>query len=227
MNHCRVAAVFTLTALGCVTGCTPHTPVSPDVPEATERPAPETDSPLVGGKSTDTIPAIPVPTLMVEVQGAVVRPGAYEMSAGSRVQDVLMRAGGTTAGALVDDLNIAARLIDGSVLTIPYQASGEGAAAYNPPAYTRSGGEGTHARAGTEARPEVPGTSGDRPPAPVNVNTATQAELERIPGVGPKTAEKIIRFREQQPIRNLDDLKHVQGIGEKRLESLRPYLRAQ
>jgi competence ComEA-like helix-hairpin-helix protein len=56
----------------------------------------------------------------------------------------------------------------------------------------------------------------------VNINTATQAELETLPGVGEKTAEKIMRFRETQPFTQVDDLQYVQGIGEKRMEALRP-----
>lgn len=161
------------------------------------------------------------PTAMVEVQGAVAHPGLYALVQGARLFDALASAGGATAEADTSGLNIAARLIDGSVVSVPYRAAypGDGtpdAAALNPPAYTRAGW-----RAG------APGTMGEGSLAPgagglVNLNTATQQELESLPGVGPKTAEKIMRFRSEQPFANVDDLRYIQGIGEKRLETLRP-----
>lgn len=164
-----------------------------------------------------------VQTAMIEVQGAVATPGVYALDADARIYNALMAAGGPHAEADLSDLNIAARLVDGSVLSVPYRAASPGdgtpgAAALNPPAYTRSGWQGVGQS--SIAVGAVTAPAGGR----ININTATQAALEELPGVGPKTAEKIIRFREMQPFSSVEDLQYVQGIGEKRLETLRPHV---
>jgi competence protein ComEA len=165
---------------------------------------------------------------MVEIQGAVAAPGMYSFPGNARVYDALEKAGGASENAEIRDINIAATLLDGSVLSIPYrQNDGQialpGAADLNPPAYTRSGWrESPSGKVGpgsATSREGVPDS-----PAKVNINTATQAELETLPGVGEKTAEKIMRHRETQPFTHVDDLGFVQGIGEKRLETLRPHV---
>jgi len=158
--------------------------------------------------------------IMVEVQGAVARPGMYRIPSGARIHDALERAGGPTADAEIRDLNIAARLADGSVLSIPYAQRPGGrpeatAAQLNPPRYTRSGwreGGGEMVQSGTAT------ASGA---GCIDLNTATQAELETLPGIGPKTAMKIIHYRTQQPFTQVEDLRNIQGIADKRLESLR------
>ncbi len=158
--------------------------------------------------------------IMVEVQGAVPNPGIYRFRAGTRIQDAMERAGGPSTMAEIRDLNIAARLIDGSVLSVPYQqqhgnVTQATAAQLNPPSYTRSGWRGG------EEVPILPGAAVGSSTRCVNLNTATQQELEELPGVGPKTAAKIMRYREQQPFASPEDLRNIQGIGEKKLESLR------
>jgi competence protein ComEA len=163
--------------------------------------------------------------LMVEIQGAVAVPGVYGLPPEARVHDALEKAGGAIENAEIRDINIAAALVDGSVLTIPYQQNEEGplqpgAADLNPPGYTRSG----WAETTTASAAPASGVSATSVPGKVNINTATQAELETLPGVGEKTAEKIIRHRETQRFTQVDDLGYVQGIGEKRLETLRPHV---
>lgn len=163
--------------------------------------------------------------LMVEIQGAVVSPGVYSFPPEARVHDALQKAGGPLDHAEIRDLNIAAALVDGSVLSVPYQQQDSGpiqagAADLNPPEYTRSGWTDT----GVASPASTPGAPAAPVSAKVNINTATQAELETLPGVGEKTAEKIIRHRESQSFTQVDDLGYVQGIGEKKLEELRPHV---
>ncbi len=167
-----------------------------------------------------TSPQPVTPKIQVEIQGAVQRPGAYAFAPGTRLYEALQRAGGVTASAEIRDLNIAAPLRDGSVLTVPGEIShsspsGATAAQLNPAEYTRSGWfqEG----AGPQSRTAVGGTRSGC----TDLNHATSAELEALPGVGPKTAEKIIRYREQQPFTQVEDLRNIQGIGDKRMETLR------
>lgn len=202
-----VIASLAVTALS----CQPATRTPPIAPV-------ETAAPPVARPDPPAAPQGETP-IQVEVQGAVMDPDSYSLPRGARVHDALEAAGGPSDNAELRDLNIAARLIDGSVLTVPYQARGEsptpGAADLNVPAYTRSRGQYGAAIAGDAGE-------GAASAARINLNRATQSELETLPGVGPKTAEKILRFRALQPFSSVDDLRYVQGIGDKRLETLRP-----
>lgn len=174
----------------------------------------------------ESVPPPPTGRVMVEIQGAVASPGVYGFASDARVFDALQKAGGPLESAEIRDLNIAATLQDGSVLSVPFRTQGQGAVQpgasdLNPPAYTRSGWSEGAAQpgatvAGSAANPAAPGK--------ININTATQAELETLPGVGVKTAEKIISFRQTQPFTQVDDLRYVQGIGDKRMETLRPHV---
>jgi len=163
--------------------------------------------------------------MMVEIQGAVLSPGVYSFPTDARVYDALEKAGGPLDHAEIRDINIAAALVDGSVLSVPYQQQEggpiqPGAADLNPPSYTRSGWTDTT----TATALPAPGVAAAPVSGKVNINTATQSELETLPGVGEKTAEKIMRHRETQRFTHVDDLGYVQGIGEKRLETLRPHV---
>lgn len=159
--------------------------------------------------------------IQVEIQGAVHRPGAYAFAPETRLYEALRRAGGITASAEIRDLNIAAPLRDGSVLTVPSQEghstpSVATAAQLNPAEYTRSGWFQVSASSVATA------DNGGNNSGCTDLNRATSAELEALPGVGPKTAEKIIRYREAQPFTQVEDLRNVQGIGDTRMQSLRP-----
>ena len=135
----------------------------------------------------------PVPTeqpLVVHITGAVPRPGIYAMPKGSRVQDVISAAGGFLAEADKSNINLAERLEDGQRLDIPY---GEGGSILIP----------------TPGERLVP--SGDEL---VNINTASSAELDTLPGIGPTTAQKIIDYRTQNgPFQAIKDIMNVSGIG--------------
>lgn len=147
--------------------------------------------------------AIVQPGLVVDLRGEVARPGVYELPAGSRLDDAVAAAGGLTPEAELSQLNMAARLQDGSVVTVP------SVAVLTP---QDSGvDEGAGPRAGG-------GQAGGR----INLNTASAAELDTLPGVGEVTAGRIIAFREANgPYRSIDDLVHVQGISMKTVNGLR------
>jgi competence protein ComEA len=133
--------------------------------------------------------------LVVDVAGAVQRPGVYRLPAGSRVEDAVRRAGGARPGAELESVNLAARLADGQQVVVPKHASASGAAA-----------------AGAEE-------------GPIGLGTATAAQLEGIDGIGPVTAEDIIGFRDQHGgLSSVDQLDQVPGIGPATMESLRARL---
>jgi competence protein ComEA len=209
--------LLALYALTLLCGCDSAVSV---LPEEVEFGTAVSISPAMPEPDPEPAPSSQVTDIMVEVQGAVSNPGTYRFPTGARIHDAMDRAGGATTVSEIRDLNIAARLLDGSVLSVPYQQQHGNitqatAAQLNPPGYTRSGW------GGGEEVPISPGAAVGSGTRCVNLNTATQQELEELPGVGPKTAAKIMRYREQQPFASPEDLRNIQGIGEKRLESLR------
>ena len=141
--------------------------------------------------------------VVVDVTGAVRKPGVYRMPAGSRVNDAVKRAGGATGKAAVDSINLAARLADGQQVVVPEEAPGGGGAA-----------------AGAAI-----GAAGAEEDAPIGLSTATAAELDTIDGIGPVTAEDIIEFREEHGgLSSVDQLDEISGIGPATMEALRERL---
>ena len=144
---------------------------------------------------------------VVQVAGAVRRPGVYRLPAGSRVQDAVRRAGGRAHGGDVDAVNLAAKVADGQRIVVPKRVSAAGGAA-----------------AVASAPAPAPGSTD--PPAdtaPIDLNTATAEQLDTLDGVGPATVAKILEFRTQHGgFTSVDDLAQIPGIGEKRLAALKP-----
>lgn len=142
----------------------------------------------VGGQGGD---------LVVHVAGAVRRPGVYRMPAGSRVDDAVSRAGGASAEALLEAVNLAARLADGQQVVVPERLAGGG---------TPAGG--------------LAAESG-----PISLGTATVEQLEEIDGIGPVTATAIVEFRDEHGgLASVDQLDQVSGIGPATMDSLRASL---
>lgn len=174
------------------------------LPSAGGARAPSDALPAPGGPASGT--ATTMALIYVQVAGAVQKPGVYEVPAGSRVFEVLKRAGGATTEADEQALSLAAPLQDGARVYVPRR--GEEIA----PPPVAPGGTGA---AG-------PGTSSS-PAAPVSLSNASQTELETLPGIGPRTAERIIAYREQNgPFGSVEELEEVSGIGPAILERLRP-----
>jgi competence protein ComEA len=138
---------------------------------------------------------VPTGLVVVDVVGAVRRPGLYRLSQGARIADAVSRAGGATAKADLALVNLAAPLADGEQVVVP----GRGAA---------------------EAAPA--GTAGAAPTGPVHLSTATLEQLDSLPGIGPVTAQKILDYRQKHgAFTSVDALDAVPGIGPARLEQLK------
>jgi competence protein ComEA len=134
--------------------------------------------------------------LYVHVAGMVRRPGLYRLAGGSRVAMAIDRAGGARSGADLSAVNLAMRVQDGQQVLVPRR----GAAPASP---TEGAG---------------PGGGGAR----LSLATATADQLEQLDGIGPTLAKRIVDYREQHGgFRSLDELKQVEGIGEKRFEALK------
>ncbi|MBK5219064.1 MAG: ComEA family DNA-binding protein [Thermoleophilia bacterium] len=135
--------------------------------------------------------------VVVDVTGAVRSPGVYRLPAGSRVNDAVARAGGAEAGAVLEAVNLAARLADGQQVVVPARGPG-----------------GTVAVAGTASED-----------GPISLGTATVDQLDTIDGIGPVTAADITEFRDQHGgLASVDQLDQVSGIGPATMEALRARL---
>lgn len=135
--------------------------------------------------------------VVVDVTGAVARPGVYRLPAGARVTDAVERAGGASGGALLEAINLAARLADGQQVVVPKRGP-----AGAPLSAAGTGEEG-----------------------PISLGTATVEQLDTIEGIGPVTAQDIIQFRDEHGgLSSVDQLDQVSGIGPATMDSLRSRL---
>jgi competence protein ComEA len=159
-------------------------------PEAVSVPPPQVERP-----STAQPGVAGQQLLVVDVTGAVRRPGLRRLPPGSRVADAIRAAGGVLPGTKQPGVNLARKLVDGEQIVVGAPAAAPGSGAAGPPA---TGG-------------------------PVNLNTATIEQLDSLSGIGPVTAQRIIEWREAHGgFTSVDQLREIDGIGERRFASLRP-----
>jgi competence protein ComEA len=142
--------------------------------------------------------------VVIDVSGAVRRPGVYRLPAGSRVADALRRAGGAKRRADLTQINRAAKLEDGRQVLVPVRTPG-----------------------GAAAAPAAPDGSSPAPGGPpLNLNTATLEQLEGLDGIGPAMAQRILDYRKAHGgFGSVEELGQVPGIGDKRLAALRDKVR--
>lgn len=142
--------------------------------------------------------------VLVDIAGAVRRPGVYELPRTARVLDAVRRAGGATSRANLAAINRAAPLVDGQQIVVPERSVGEAAGNVSPSSST---------------------ASASTPMSPVSINSADVAALDALPGIGPVTASKIVADRAAHgPFRRIDDLDRVSGIGPATIERIRSSL---
>ena len=156
------------------------------------------DRPIAGGPAGFSLGG-GGPDVVVDVTGAVRRPGVYRLPVGARVTDAVERAGGVSgADSSLEAINLAARLTDGQQVLVPGRAQGGDVAA-------------------------VAGASSED--GPISLGSATVEQLETIDGIGPVTAGDIVEFRDQHGgLSSVDQLDEVNGIGPATMESLRQRL---
>ena len=158
-----------------------------------------------------TATSLPSPTktpepILVQIGGAVQTPGTYTLVSETRLEDLINEAGGLASDADLDRINLTLKLQDGSYYYLPIPGEDIPATAANAPGYLASAGD-------------------DGFTYPLNLNTATQEELESLPGIGPSKAADILAYRDVNgPFATLEDLANVSGIGEATIENLCDYL---
>ena len=190
-------------AAGTAAAARPSAAVSTAGPRAGTATAP--GGPAPGG------PSAGAGSVVVHVTGAVIRPGVVTLGEGSRVNDAIGAAGGVSPDADTQQLNLARVLTDGEQIRVtrigevlPDPAPQPGAAV-TPGTGTAPGKPGAGSASGT-----------------VNINTASASDLEKLPGIGPALAQRIVEYRDSHgPFASVDALTDVPGIGKAKLEALR------
>ena len=145
-------------------------------------------------------------TIFVDVAGAVERPGVYQLDSKARINDALIAAGGLSESAdrvwVSKTINLASIVKDGAKIYIKDTSNQQTGA--------------------SSQQAEVQGLSTNQ--GMININTASQSELEKLPGVGSATALKIVNYRQNNPFSSIEDLMKVPGIGEKTFEKMKEML---
>ena len=230
MQDIRVRLALLGICLACFLGCgwvllrgadtsrseaAPITLSPPPAPLALTAPVP---GDAKGHKSAVVTPAPPT-RLYVDVSGAVRRPSLYVLPPGSRVMQAVRAAGGPTGEADLDAVNLAEKVTDGQKVFVPKRADAPLSAGLLPaavaPAVTKKSSLAKAASA------KLSTGSGET----VSLNAATQEQLERLPGVGPSMAAKILAYRSQVGgFDKPDDLMNVPGLGPKKYAKIAPFI---
>ena len=164
------------------------------------RPAAAVPPPGGAVSASASASSAPANAIVVDVVGAVRKPGVYDFAQGARVIDAVRAAGGFLPDAEPEAINLARPLVDGEQVVV--LKKGE-------------------APAGASAG----GGSAQQPGGKVNINSATASDFENLPGIGPVLAQKIVDYRDQHgPFRSIQDLMKVSGIGQKKFDSLSAYI---
>ncbi len=164
-------------------------------------------------KQSAAVPATESAEIVVHVAGAVKNPGVVRLPPGSRVDDAVKAAGGFSAQADPDLVNLAQPLEDGVQVYVPRKD--EPVEVEKRVGAIEAGSLST--RTGT--------SRSERPADKVNLNTATAEQIENLPGIGPATARAIVEYRKQNGgFSSVDELIEVRGIGPKKLEQIRPFV---
>ena len=208
-----------------VTVTQPATSAAPDAPQQT---APQANPPAYQANAPAGI--------FVHVVGEVRSPGVYQLAKGSRAEDAVNAAGGPTESADMASINLARLLVDGEQIHVSAKGqvpareecrvSGKGKAVVSPvsnpqasvvtPSSTPSE---ESASKGSKKKSSALGNG------TVNINTADLNELQKLPGVGPSMAQRILDYRSTNgPFKSVDELAEVKGIGPKKLEKMRAYV---
>ena len=185
------------------------------LPDAANQPA-TGNNPAAMGAAPELQPEAAPPSLRVYVAGAVREPDVYTLKAGDRLVDAVQAAGGGTAAADLESVNLALRVQDGGYYFIPARATAPEKPAAAIARITADPLSGELPRAAGQGA--EPGTLNGL----IDLNTATERQLERLPGIGPARAQAVIAYREQHgPFTAVAEITAVSGIGPGVFDNLR------
>lgn len=134
--------------------------------------------------------------VIVYVTGQVRNPGVYRLSSNARIADAIHAAGGASGLADLESINLAEKISDGQKVTVPVK------------------------NFGASLPPEQSALSSSQTPGKININAASQEQLESLPGIGPELAKRIMEHRKTRPFQTAEELKDVPGIGDKKFNQL-------
>lgn len=179
-----------------------------------QNPKPSGDIARMVEGTSNAEPSTDEDEIFVHVTGRVKKPGVYKLSPGQRIKDAVELAGGPQPDADLDQINLAAKATDSEKIIVPRKGSmmpvtmSPTGAVVHPPSSDGSSSSTT------------------KTPAVINVNRASAEELQRLPGIGPVLAERLLEYRRQHGrFNSVEELLEVRGIGAKKLEEMRPYVR--
>ena len=162
---------------------------------------------------TNTIEKTEEKNIFVHIAGCVQKEGILELSSNSRIVDAIEKAGGLTQEADLSDINLAYLLEDGMKIYIPNR---------NERQENNKNAENTEK---TENTPSMQIQQTNTKQDVININTATQEELDTLPGIGPATATKIIEYRKEKgKFQKKEEIKEVSGIGDAKYEKIKEYI---
>ncbi len=200
--------------------------------------------PILKAKTTAVLPskmeeAFPVKPseIVVHVTGAVKKPGVYHLSPQAREEDAVKAAGGVLASANVHALNLAAHAEDGSQIHVPTKKEAPPQSSPDPetlvrhdPAVTKSMSSARVTPTSVKASKGTSSGKGDKltpeSKEKINLNTAGSDELQRLPGIGPAMAERVLAYRKEAGgFKTIEEMMQVKGIGEKKYAKMERFLR--
>lgn len=162
--------------------------------------------------------------IVVHISGAVNQEGIVELKKNSRIADAIEKAGALKEGACMDEINLAYVLKDGMKIHIPTEEEMENQGEMEEKEYITKSSE-SNIEDNSKSNSNLiqnPNSKTLTKSTKININTATQTELETLPGIGPSTAVKIINYREQQgEFKTVEDIKNVSGIGDNKFNNIK------
>lgn len=169
-----------------------------------------------------TSKAVQAKTVRVQVSGAVLEPGIYDVPASCRVEEAIAAAGGLTENADSECVNLVRKVRDGMQIRVPVQKAARTSRTQRKNAQAKSGlGESASGKSGS-----VKAGSGRNNSIMqiVRINSASAGELQQLPGIGPALAQRIVETRSRGRFTSVEDLLRVPGIGKAKLAKLRDYV---
>ncbi len=136
--------------------------------------------------------------IYTHITGEIKKPGVYKMKAGTRMDDLVKEAGGLTDDADINQINLSEKLVDEERIIVPSKSG--------------SSEEG------------ITSAAIDAKTKKININKASLSELMTLPGIGEKTAQKFIDYREQKKFKKIEDVMNIEGIGENKFKNIKEYI---
>lgn len=178
---------------------------------------------LQSAQSAVTSKAAQAKTVRVQVSGAVLEPGIYDVPANCRVEEAIVAAGGLTENADSERVNLVRKVRDGMQIRVPVQKAARTSRTQRKNAQATAGlGESASEKYGSAKAGSGKKNNNQMPR--VRINSASASELQQLPGIGPALAQRIVETRSRGRFTSTEDLLRVPGIGKAKMAKLRDYV---